>query len=109
MYSFMVGPQYLCADLPSDRDERRQLLTSAMNGLDIHRLPKYYRTCKVGEWYSGAKSIAALKGQVTEFDSLSHEFDSKEKKCGWRRLLLPQGEAAAVVCDAKNAVAKYVK
>ncbi|WP_019531237.1 hypothetical protein [Dasania marina] len=55
------GYKRVCVDAPTDKDEKSELLFSAVEGKDIQHYPKYYRPCGNDEVIAAAYASARLK------------------------------------------------
>lgn len=65
-----LGPRFICVEMPTDPQEKSDLLMSALEGRDVQLLPKYYRECRDGEIAERAYdsdqffSLTSLKSDV---------------------------------------------
>jgi len=56
----ILGPMQVCVNIPEGAQIRSDLLWSALQGKDIHLLPKYYRRCKTDELLNNTWPSAPL-------------------------------------------------
>ena len=109
--SIFISTRYLCVNFPANEAEKRKLFASVLHGIDIHRLPRYYRECEAGEWLAGSKNLESLaeKYKISkEIKTSLSKITAGRHDCGWHRLFIPQGEMVGVVCGSKNFVEKYI-
>lgn len=56
----LFGTKEICVEMPTDAEEKSDLIFLGLAGKDIHLIPKYYRHCHPGEIYEKAESTKAL-------------------------------------------------
>ncbi|MGH1469786.1 MAG: hypothetical protein ACRBCS_01230 [Cellvibrionaceae bacterium] len=101
------GPKLVCAEFPTDKYEKSDLLLSALAGKDIQLIPSYFRECKAGQIYNKSYTKEELfsKTSITE-EKISPFVKAKDYK--WLPVVTRFGSWLVVYFDESLDKATYI-
>jgi hypothetical protein len=110
-----LGPKFIAAELPTDPDERSQLLLSTVaGGADIQLLPKYYRPIgsaskEIARRALSLEKLAVLNSKAkSEIEVLQREYAASKVEAGFLPLITKGADLTVIVDKAQGTPLRIV-
>lgn len=106
----LFGPKNICIEMPTDAEEKSDLMIFGLAGRDIHLIPKYYRHCHPGEVYENGRNTQVLVERLQR-DDVKEKYSTEVERIlngNYKWMPIKSRFAAQVVLLSENGNYSYI-